>query len=59
MDEGKQKALWKLSGGYTHLEGFEPLTATRPRPPEPPVTNGEAADKYTPINDQEPPQGEM
>lgn len=56
MDEGKQKALWKLSGGYTHLEGFEPLTATRPRPPEPPVTNGDAADKYTPINDQEPPQ---
>jgi len=42
MDEAKQQAVWKLSGGYAHLEGFEPLTAT---PPEPVVVNGAAADK--------------
>ena len=40
MDEAKQQAVWKLSGGYAHLEGFEPLTATPPV-----VVNGAAADK--------------
>jgi len=45
MDEEKQRTVWTLSGGYTHLEGFEPLTAT---PPEPLVVNGVAADKDTP-----------
>jgi len=45
MDEQKQRTVWTLSGGYTHLEGFEPLTAT---PPEPVVVNGVAADKDTP-----------
>ena len=34
LDEEKQKKLWELSGGYTHLEGFEPLDAPTP-PPEP------------------------
>jgi hypothetical protein len=34
LDEEKQKKLWELSGGYTHLEGFEPLEAPAP-PPEP------------------------
>lgn len=27
MDEAKQQELWKLSGGYCKLEGFEPLEA--------------------------------
>ena len=54
LDEKKQKIVWKLSGGYTHLEGFEPLTATPPSPAEPVVVNGEVEDKDSSTKDQEP-----
>jgi len=54
MDETKQKAIWQLSGGYTHLDGFEPLTATPPRPAAPAVVNGEAPGKDATANNQEP-----
>lgn len=50
LDEEKQKKLWELSGGYTHLEGFEPIEVPPPPVPEektektPEVeANGEAA----------------
>ena len=32
LDEEKQKKLWELSGGYVHLEGFEPIEV--PPPPK-------------------------
>jgi len=54
MSEEKQKTVWKLSGGYCHLEGFEPLTATPPSPPQPVVVNGEPEVKDPSTNDQEP-----
>jgi len=55
MNEEKQKVVWKLSGGYTQLEGFEPLIATPPSPPPQVnvVVNGEVGDKEPPIKDQE------
>ena len=36
LNEENQKKLWELSGGYTSLEGFEPVTVERPPEPEPP-----------------------
>ena len=53
LDEEKQKKLWQLTGGYAHLDGFEPLDV--PPPPAEPApeeqksepkaeeANGEAA----------------
>jgi len=44
LDEGKQKLMWELSGGYTHLEGFAPLEVPPPPvEPEEPAPNGEVA----------------
>jgi len=57
MDEEKQRIVWKLSGGYTRLEGYEPLTATPPRPPESAVAN-DAKNDATPSNDPQQPHGE-
>ena len=53
LDEEKQRKLWQLTGGYAHLDGFEPLDV--PPPPAEPApeeqksepkaeeANGEAA----------------
>ena len=41
LDEEKQKKLWQLSGGYTKLEGFEPLEV----PPPPVETKPTEAEK--------------
>jgi len=52
MDEEKQRAVWKLSGGYTHLEGFEPLTATPPSQAESTAATDAVKDKDSPGSDQ-------
>ena len=36
LNEENQKKLWELSGGYTALDGFEPIKVERPPEPEPP-----------------------
>ena len=55
MNEEKQKTLWKLSGGYTQLEGFEPLIAIPPSPPPVDVVvNGEVGDQGPSTMEQEP-----
>eukprot|EP00918_Siedleckia_nematoides_P024012 GHVU01051773.1.p1 GENE.GHVU01051773.1~~GHVU01051773.1.p1 ORF type:complete len:410 (+),score=109.43 GHVU01051773.1:88-1317(+) len=45
LNEENQKKLWELSGGYTSLEGFEPITVERPPEPEPPKKEEKAKKK--------------
>ena len=32
LDEEKQKKLWEMSGGYCHMEGYDPIEV--PPPPK-------------------------
>jgi len=34
LDEEKQKKFWEMSGGYTKMEGYEPIDVPEPPPPE-------------------------